>query len=391
MEFDSDVGDTVAATLPVSMESDVDAMFPLEGLPAPNFEVPAHAGAMQADSDGCFMVPSTTRSECVEWRPPGPSQENLYDFAPQFLELMVGSRQGGHALSNLSARAVDGRWVDTMYSGMAFAEMATNLSLDAVFEILGKDEAEANYWSASDISPHCRKILKFRHARTSRRRKHTPQHVFGDVMERIPSANQSTLQDMYKNFEYEFNATAREEVDPTKYGEDIGRRFMDTAISYLEENFDNCFNIDTLGKCYKCDKMCHYYCVCKPPLMAMWLVIAGSTCTSWSRMGRKRKWAAASALPFLVWAFSMAAVRPDVIIHECTVDFDHHIFERIFGMGFIISTFVFTPKDLGFPASRPRRYTLIINRERCAPSLTFDRLGFGGMFFRTCVTEGHAF
>ena len=87
-------------SLPV-MEADVDGLFPMEGLPPPDLEVPAHASAMQADSDGSYMISPPGAS--AEWRPPGPSRENLYDFAPQFLELMVGSQDGGRALSNLSA------------------------------------------------------------------------------------------------------------------------------------------------------------------------------------------------------------------------------------------------------------------------------------------------
>ena len=93
----------------------------------------AHASAMQADSDGSYMISPPGAS--AEWRPAGPSGENLYDFAPQFLELMVGSQDGGRALSNLSARADDGIWLDTMYSGMGCAEMFTDLALDAVFGI----------------------------------------------------------------------------------------------------------------------------------------------------------------------------------------------------------------------------------------------------------------
>ena len=209
--------------------------------------------------------------------------------------------------------------------------MSTVLSLDAVCDIMGKEEANLVFWSASDIIPHCRTVLKFRHASSSTRK--SPQHVFGDIMERIDITHQETLGDMYRTFEAEFNEVSQQysaclPADAAAYAEDIGCRFMESAMTYFEKEVT--FSKDSTGFCYKCNTDCLFCCPEKPP-EAMGLTIGGSTCTSWSRMGRKRRWAAASALPFLVWAFSVAAYCPDAVIHECTFDFDHHHFERMFG------------------------------------------------------------
>ena len=119
--------------------------------------------------------------------------------------------------------------------------------------------------------------------------------------------------------------------------------------------------------------------------------VAGSTCTSWSRMGTKRGWAATSALAFAVWAFETLAQRPDALLRECTQDFDVSMLESIFGEHYTLASYVFSPIDLGYPASRPRRYTLLLLRRRLEPTVGFNDEGFGGMFFRHCVTTGHIF
>ena len=121
------------------------------------------------------------------------------------------------------------------------------------------------------------------------------------------------------------------------------------------------------------------------------MVVAGSTCTAWSRMGKKRKWSAFSAIVFMIWAVSTLSARPDFILHECTEDFDVATLELVFSALYLITSFVFSPRDLGIPASRPRRYSILVLRARFEPTVQYALEGFGNMFFRRLQCNGHAY
>lgn len=119
--------------------------------------------------------------------------------------------------------------------------------------------------------------------------------------------------------------------------------------------------------------------------------VAGSTCTSWSRMGSKLQWAASGTLAFLVWAFDTRGAAPHVVIHECTSDFDITYLTIILGAAYTISSIVFSPKDLGFPSSRPRRYTMMVHRSLVHQCIPYSLEDFRSLFFRSCIATGHMF
>ena len=132
-------------------------------------------------------------------------------------------------------------------------------------------------------------------------------------------------------------------------------------------------------------------CFLQVPTSVLRLVVAGSTCTAWSRMGKKREWSAFSAIVFMVWAVSTLSARPDFILHECTEDFDVATLELVFSALYLITSFVFSPRDLGIPASRPRRYSILVLRARFEPTVQYALEGFGNMFFRRLQCNGHAY
>ena len=145
------------------------------------------------------------------------------------------------------------------------------------------------------------------------------------------------------------------------------------------------------GYCYKHRGPCRFYGPDDLDPVVFRVVVAGTTCTSWSRMGKNKKWAASSAVAFIVWAYTTLWQVPDAIVHECTPDFDVAMMTLIFGSLYVIQSLVFSPCDRGLPTSRPRRYTLLLLRARCNPTLSYDLLGFGGLFFRHCIMTGHVF
>eukprot|EP00969_Alexandrium_andersonii_P274883 12149436-Alexandrium_andersonii.AAC.1 len=108
-------------------------------------------------------------------------------------------------------------------------------------------------------------------------------------------------------------------------------------------------------------------------------------------MGKRKRWCAKSALAFLAWCFDTRSAQPDAIVHECTSDFDTHYLELLFIGMYILQTLVFTPVDVGYPASRPRRYTLLLHRRRCMPTIPYTLNGFGSLLWRSCQCNGSVF
>eukprot|EP00971_Amphidinium_carterae_P120048 2377931-Amphidinium_carterae.1 len=113
-----------------------------------------------------------------------------------------------------------------------------------------------------------------------------------------------------------------------------------------------------------------------------WVDISGSTCVSWSRVGKQAGWLHSSAKVFMTWLFQRRFLQPEVIVHECTPTFPHAIFTRVLNLelesqmkciwardtsepevGWDVQSMVISPKDIGCPASRERRsareYSLI--------------------------------
>ena len=83
--------------------------------------------------------------------------------------------------------------------------------------------------------------------------------------------------------------------------------------------------------------------------------------------------------------------EPDVIIHECTQHFDFTILRSIFGVVYIVMSMVTSPVDLGYPASRPRRWTIMLHRARRTPAFTLTRPVFLELFGRRRIASGHVF
>ena len=358
------------------------------------------------------------------WRMRGASAEQLHEWAPVFLNAMMDHDTGGHLAQNIMTRYLHGIHLNSMYSGMGGAEMAMNTILAAIetkFD-LGNKSGGSAFYSACDIAPVCRTVLLRQHAEDSPHL-HV-RHVFGDIMERIPSGTLADLKKLYAEYKEVYEAAtgggagrcnrARRpkrqrggrsgkaaEID---LAEQLGKQMMHDMIEVLQKvkpnasdfaaSADGCPRFENRGWCYKCRRLCRLYGP-KESVRAQWpavfrLVVAGTTCTTWSSMGLRRQWCAWSAVVFVVWCFVTLGDLPDAIMHECTQHFSTEFLELIFGEKYVISSFVFGPREMGFPCTRTRRYTLMLRRSRCMAQLCFE-LDFQRVFFRDCICTGHCF
>lgn len=92
--------------------------------------------------------------------------------------------------------------------------------------------------------------------------------------------------------------------------------------------------------------------------------VAGSPCTDWSSMGQQQKLSGPTAAAFLVWTRWMLDNEPTIIIHENVKRFPVRILVELFGASYSVHSIELTPKEVGWPIARPRRYSLLLKKGR---------------------------
>ena len=333
-------------------------------------------GRMSVDMDGDARF-----SGKGGWRPVGPHDlDSVLRWAPQFIDMVGSHGLGSRLLGNLCSRFMDGIVMSTMYSGIGGPEIAFHTLMNA-FDASRGITGQLTMYSAADISKEARRVLRYKHSVCG------PLHVFGDLLHRVPAVVLEQLLTTHSQAEEEFKNTGEE--DTKAASSRIGQAMMAKMIKIMQSIGPS---LPPFGHCYKCNSRCRFFPIKDEGHAGIfYLVVAGSTCTSWSRMGKRQQWGAMSAIVFTAWAFSTLQHQPDAIIHECTEDFDTSMLELIFAALYVVASFVFCPVDLGIPSSRPRKYTMLLHRRRCFPSLQYGPTDFAEMFFRRCMCDGHVY
>lgn len=229
-----------------------------------------------------------------------------------------------------------------------------------------------------------------------------PRHIFGDILDRISRKTHDQLFSIYHKAEQRFekgckglenrDGASRAKEEAKRLGAALGAEMMSEMINVMKHIK---FPEARQAKCYKHSGDVGPGC----PLhfnnvgnAFMTIYIAGTTCTSFSRMGAQKKWLAMPSLVFIVWAFDTLAALPHLIVHECTPAFELGLLVTIFGALYQICSNVFSPMDLGVPCSRPRRYTIMLRKGYFAETVPYHGAGgFRELFFRRVVLTGHAF
>jgi len=183
----------------------------------------------------------------------------------------------------------------------------------------GHDLVDVNYWRASDVLKARQRMLKAGFAQSK------AKHIFGDILMRVPTKLRNRLRltlELAEDDFKQFVGTAQSKTELKSACEALGRTMM---MQLMDVMSTHTFVMDKLSWCFKCKKLCRVH---GPRPQAQELqrnqvrvACAGTTCTSWSTMGSKKRWLAASALPFMIWAYETRAWEPHCIFHECTARF----------------------------------------------------------------------
>ncbi|CAE7524520.1 unnamed protein product [Symbiodinium sp. CCMP2456] len=250
--------------------------------------------------------------------------------------------------------------VTTHYSGLGTAELALRMLERQFASHVAEGEPSSGIvlYSACEKDPTARSMLLNHTAEAF-----NPQHVFGDILSRVPAEQLCVLKDIESDFLHRSEQLCKDAqlstVDRSDLKDSLGAEMMEMFLHKL----DQC-TFSERDWCYVHKRRCPLCPVREPD--AEYGEIAGTTCVAWSSMRQANsssgKWLHRSTLPCLVWLFWLQKVQPSWYLHECVVRFDASaLIQRL--SQYLTLSFVFSPVDFGIPVHRQRRYTFGINLE----------------------------
>lgn len=309
--------------------------------------------------------------------------DEVFDMGPRLFERMERQPE---MLQELKDTFAQGLLVNTDYTGMACVEMAITMVIDA-FRAKYGTQASVRIHRGTEILPQCRAILCSKLAGD----RGCPQHVFGNLIDFVSKATKRKLTSAHSAAGNALKQaiSGRTAAARKKVVEAHGRKFMERLVAIMRTVT---FDMGMVAKCHKCNGDCRVF---APEDVAASVTVvwaAGTPCTSWSSAGAKRGWVAESAISFVVWMFMILAALPCVVIHECTERFDVSVLKTTLGEYYHVFSYVFTPKLLGLPQTRMRRWTILLRKTRRALRLIpFSAEGFGMLLASKVVTTGYIF
>ena len=182
--------------------------------------------------------------------------------------------------------------------------MAMSLLSEAMFLKWGTT-SDLCFWRAADVLPHCRRILMCPN-------RSAPRHVFGDILHRAPRDMRQALTTEYSRAEMEFAARVAASEAESAAAELVGRQMMVNVFAILRPV---AFSADATAWCFKCHKRCRVHGPAAMNKQALRVHVAGSTCTSWSRIEL-----GGAGLPPVRWRLLCGRLKRwrNVLMHCCT-------------------------------------------------------------------------
>ena len=257
----------------------------------------------------------------------------------------------------LLAKVIEqGICLTTSYSGLGTPELAACVLVEGHGDAVASGaNAKLKVHSASDISPAARELLIENDGPSS------PLHVFGDVVQRLVPADAQRVRAV-EAMNLDRHSGARGEEDAGKGLVNKIRDALDTA-SFRKE----CW-------CYCHDQLCPL----NPSRIKegcqesetteriLHMEVAGVTCTPWSSMNRSStssRWLDKARLPSLVLCHWIRHCQPSVFVIENVRAFDakEWMVPLTRDNQYTYSEVCISPKDLGIPSSRTRKFIIAVN------------------------------
>ena len=279
-----------------------------------------------------------------------------------------------------------GLCLSSEYSCMSHCDV-TQESL-RMFEVWSADTKHITCYRAADVEPTCRFVLE-RHAQCSQ-----PQHVFGDLMERVDIKTARALRSIVQ-------------AGIRSWQRQRGRGMLGKSKKKNPASVKKTLSQSVFRKCLACLKSATYHkkrycfrcareCEVHPPAEersehSHYIVVAGTTCVSWSSMGSCDAWLHQATLPFMVWLEDWYRHEPTHVIHECSRNFDVESFREAVSEKYHLEQVISSPLDFGVPAHRCRSYCLLTLKSKIVVDIPYSRASLSELLFQKVATNAKIF
>ena len=340
-------------------------------------------GSKHVRGENRFLQVSTKHKSHKRPMPRGDAElgpASLLEILQTLPDMAASLERNCPAVGHVFAQALHtGLVMTSSYSGLGTAEVAGLMLADGFLEsakALGR-QAGVRTYSAADISPEMREVLKLHHV-VGEAESQSPwrlpanagiEHIFGDIIDRCDSKTASALRAL--------NAATFEEVAngvrPAASGEAVVSRLTEIFAQASWHKSVPCF----VHEGQRCE-------VLPDRAERIHLEVAGVTCVAWSNMnhGQHQRWYHPSATPCLAHAHWCRWAQPSIILIECVRGFDASTYLHVLSADhmYFSEQICFSPLDLGIPTSRGRRFTIAWRTDEfsqiksLSPEKMFDRL-----------------
>ena len=259
----------------------------------------------------------------------------------------------------LDASLARGVILNTTYSGLGTPEVAARM-LEYGWSSCQKTPSSRPRtvcsYSASDINDHARQAL-LGHCRDS-----MPEHVFGDIVKRLPAHIEEQARLVTEDALA--NGTGRPDEDGLALVKAL--RAVLSKTSFQDQNY-----------CYRHNRGCPLSPSaprCCQGLAPISMQVAGVMCTPWSSMnaGKFVKWFNVATLPCMVLVYYLLEIQPHIIIIENVRHFDFETFVEPFLVNNLYKHCVLplSPVDEGIPTGQSRKFLICLNVSKFSGLLT---------------------
>ena len=297
------------------------------------------------------------------------SYKELFNWPDVFLAKLEDKCSG--AYQELLRKLRQGVAVVTDYSGVGSPEIALEFIVQALQKRCGQSDDSAGLQLrclyAADADAQCRRVLLSHSTGVA-----APCCVLGNMLERCPQSLLLECEQMLDDYrEQADNAITQGQVRRTVM-ENFGQEFVREACKLMfksgQEQRTWCFRHQT-SQCVqeRPDR--------QAPRGHVTLAVAGVTCVDWSALGQRSGWLGDSVLPFLAWARQRKLQKETIIVIECTPGFDDETVASIFSE-YSSHTFEICPSMLGVPATRRRKYQILLLKSELEMRLEVPHMYF---------------
>ena len=192
------------------------------------------------------------------------------------------------------------------------------------------------------------------------------QHHFGDINDQVTSTVKATFDKLEGSSKLRDRASEQRSSDHDNIYDSMKELLGDMGKAALTER----------AFCHKHGTQCLLFEAQTDKQAPLQVVVAGNPCRDWSRRGKQLRMAGQTARP---WHIFVAQIRAnaesiDIVLCELTDCVPESLYRESFGDLFVLCSSVVSPKTLGYPMSRPRRYTIMVNAHRCSTTGSFQAL-----------------